>query len=195
MSMENGTNNDKNINTSPQICKRFKTIYNSMLSLREHNNTMKQQICSLLGKTDINTVSAAEIKSSNKLGKQVLSEHILKSIKLSDALCAPKSVESLSVNSNSNSLDLDSIQKVVSKTVSDTIDNGQFDQIKQQLASLQTKLNSLAAVDGNTSSTAEISPESETKPNIGCNTPATRCVAPSAGVLLPYTPLHHVKVH
>ena len=152
MSMEDGKDinnkNDKS-NTPPEICKRFENIYTSMLSLRKHNNTLKQLICSSVGKTDIKLVSATDIKNSNKLNKQVLGESILKSISLSDELCASKSVESLSVISNPvpSNLDLDSVQRLVSKTVSDTLDNTKLDQIQQQLSSLKLKIDSFSSID------------------------------------------------
>ena len=98
-------NNNTNNGTPTQICKRFETIYNSMLSLRKHTNMVKESVCSLLGKPDISSVSATDIKTSNKLSKQILGDHILKSIELSDALCAPESLDSFAdLDTDSSSL-------------------------------------------------------------------------------------------
>ena len=148
----NSANNNKNNNndTPPEICKRFKTIYTSIISMREHNNTTKQLICSSIGKTDINSILASDIKTCTKLSKQVLGEYILKSINLSDELCAPKSVESLSVNLDPlpSNFDLDSVQKVVSKAVSDTLDadGSKFHEIEQQLLTLKLKIDSFSSI-------------------------------------------------
>ena len=125
------------------ICKRFKTIHQSMLCLSKHTKKIKSNICSQLKKTDFNSVTATDIKKSNALNKELLGEYILKSVKLSDDVCSPKSFDTISESSKFvPSISLDSVNELVSKVVLKTLDITHVNEIQQQVNSFQTKLNS-----------------------------------------------------
>ena len=141
------TNSTGDVTPSP-ICKRSQNVH--MLSLREHNNKISSTICSLLNVTDISLVSTVAIKNSNKLPKQVLAEYLLKSIKLTDFVCSSKSINTISESSNNVPfINLDSIHEVVTKAVSNSLESKHFNQLNQQVQSLQAKLDSFSDISSN----------------------------------------------
>ena len=77
---------------STSICKRFQNLHQSMVSLREHNNTINNTLCSIFNVADISSVSGTDFKTCNKLSKQVMGDYLLTSIKLTNSVCSPTCV-------------------------------------------------------------------------------------------------------
>ena len=142
MSKEPQGTSDSNISVTEENSE----VLSLLQGLKNISNSLSIHICSTLNKTGISDVSAAEIKSCNKLSKEFLADKLLQFLKHTDSICGTKNLDSLSdsLSFRTNMVKLESISthlNDVSNKISTDFNSSNIISIESQLANLTSTIN------------------------------------------------------
>ena len=147
MSKESPATNNKCTSESHiSVTEENSEVLSLLQGLKNISNSLSTHICSTLNKTGIADVSAAEIKSCNKLSKEFLADKLLQFLKHSGSICGTKNFDSLSdsLSFKTNMVKLETISthlNDVSDKISTDLNSSNIISIESQLANLTNAVN------------------------------------------------------